>query len=107
MKDYSKPHRGVQFFGVAFEETADAYGIRAAMADLAAAVEACTDDDMRERRNVWDALAYLDAHGGGTPALKAFRRALDVTHPTERRHAATTAYDALSRQLLGIAMVDP
>lgn len=98
MTDYSSPYRGVAYFGLWATESADDYGRREAALVLAGAVELCTDEDMRDNREVRDALAYLAAHGLEGRA-SAFRRALDVQHPHERRQAVAASLTALRRSL--------
>jgi len=74
MTDFSKPHRGVTYFGLFAEETADDYGRRAAVTILARAAERCTDEDMREDREVRAALDYLAQYGHDKRAAQ-FRKA--------------------------------
>jgi len=98
MTDFSKPHRGVAYFGLWATETADEYGRRAAVTILATAAELCTDEDMREDREVRAALDYL-AQQGHDKRATLFRKALDVPHPHQRRQAAAEAVHAIQRAL--------
>ena len=98
MTDFSKPHRGVTYFGLFAEDTADDYGRRTAVTILGAAAERCTDEDMREDREVRDALDYLTRYGHDKRAMQ-FRKALDVPHPHQRRHAAAEAVHAIQGAL--------
>jgi hypothetical protein len=94
MNDYSKPYRGVAYFGLWATETADDYGRRDAAAILAAAAEVCSDEDVREDREVRAALAYLVQQGHDKRA-RQFRQALDIQHPHQRRQAAADAVNAI------------
>jgi hypothetical protein len=98
MQDFSKPYRGVAYFGVWAEDTADDYGRRDASNVLAGAVECCADEDMREDREVRAALGYLARQGHDKRAAQ-FRKALDLQHPTERRQAAAKALAAINDSL--------
>jgi len=59
MRDFAKPYKKVQYFGLWAEETADQYGKRDAMAILADAAGRCFDEDMRQRRELLEAFDYL------------------------------------------------
>ena len=99
MTDYSNAYRGVQYFGVAFEESADTYGRRDALAILATAAERTADRDLRHDRETLEALDFLI--GQHLPAARAFQAALAIEHPTERRQAVTAAYRHLCRVVSG------
>jgi hypothetical protein len=92
--DFSKPFRGVAWFGIWATDTADDYGRREALLVLAGAIDMCMDDDMRNNPEVGRALSYL-ARTGHEKRARAFRRALDVHHPQERRKAAADALHAM------------
>ena len=92
--DFSKPFRGVAYFGIWATDTADDYGRREALTVLRGAVDSCIDDDMRDNREVAAALSYL-ARTGHQKRARAFRKALDVQHPQERHRAAGDALHAL------------
>lgn len=92
--DFSKPFRGVAWFGIWATDTADDYGRRSALTVLRGAVDCCMDDDMRENREVAAALSYL-ARTGHQKRARTFRKALDVPTPYERRQAAADALHAL------------
>lgn len=94
MSDFSRPYRGVAYFGTWATETADDYGQRDAATVLAGAVECCADEDMREDREVRAALSYL-ARLGHDKRARLFRKALDVPTPAERRQAAGQALNAI------------
>ena len=98
MNDYSKPYRGVAWFGLWASDTADDYGRRDAVKVLADAAERCLDEDMREDREVRGALAFLMDNGHEKPA-RAFRQALEVPHPHQRRQAAADAVHAIHRAI--------
>lgn len=97
--DFSKAYRGVQYFGVWADDTADAYGMRDAMAILASAAERTQDEDLRHDRPTLEALDYLVELVDRLPAATAFRAALAEPHPVTRRRAVTDAYRALCRAL--------
>ena len=99
--DFSKPYREVVWFGLWAHETADDYGKREALTVLAGAVDCCTEDDMRENREVIAALTWLVGQGHDKRA-RAFRKALDVPHPVERRQAAAATLHAL-QNAVGLA----
>lgn len=95
MTDYGKAYRGVQYFGIWADETADSFGTRDAVNILADAVGLCFDQDMRQRREILSALHYLSTHGGQEKAARRFRSALDLTDPATRFRAASDAVKAL------------
>ena len=98
MKDYSKPYRGVAWFGLWAEESADIYGGRAALDILAKGIERTQDDDIRADQDILDALAYLTEQAGGRlPPAAAYRAAIDIHHPVTRRRAMADAYRRLCR----------
>jgi hypothetical protein len=99
MKDFSRPYKGVQYFGLWATETADRYGIRDAMDILADAAGRCFDEDMRERRELRDALEYLSRETGHTVYVNRFRKALDEPNPAIRFRAAGDACKALQRRI--------
>lgn len=94
MTDYGRIHAGVPYFGIWASETMDDFGRQDAVLVLRGAVDCCTDDDMRENREVIAALDYLTRQGHGK-RTRAFRRALDVQHPAERQQAAIVALKAI------------
>jgi hypothetical protein len=98
MTDFSKPYRGVTYFGIWATETADDFGRRDASNVLMRAVEVCADEDMREDREVRAALTYL-ARQGHDKRVAQFRKALDVQQPAERRQAAAKALNAINNSL--------
>ena len=98
MKDYSKPYRGVAWFGLWASDTADDYGRRDAVKVLADAAERCFDEDMREDRDVRGALAYLMDTGHDKRAVQ-FRQALEIEQPHQRRQAAADAVHAIHRAM--------
>ena len=98
MTDFGRPYRKVAYFGLWAAETADDYGRRDAVTVLAGAAEVCTDEDMREDREVLSALAYLGREGHEKRAAR-FRKALDVPSPAERRRAAADAVHAIHRAM--------
>ena len=61
---------------------------------LRGAVDCCMEDDMCDNREVAAALGYL-ARQGHEKRARAFRKALDVQHPQQRRQAAAAAVHAL------------
>lgn len=77
----------------------DDFGKRDAFNVLIEAVRQCAEDDQRERRDVRDALAYLERESGCTARLGAFRRALDIISPLERQTAAAAALNALAASM--------
>lgn len=97
MKDYAKPYKGVQHFGIWAAETADLYGTRDAVNVLAEAVGLCFDDDVRQRRDVLDALEYLARIDNRPVAVRRFRKALDEPNPVVRFRAAGEAVRVLQR----------
>jgi len=99
MKDFSRPYRGVQYFGLWADETADRYGIRDAMAILADAAGRCFDEDMRESGELLDALEYLARETGHAVYATRFRKALDEPRPAIRFRAAGDACTALKRRI--------
>ena len=92
--DFSKPYRGVAYFGVWAGETCADYGTRAALDVLIAAVKRCRDEDMREDRETADALAWLTREGHDKRAAQ-FRKALDRPDPMARRQATAKAVNAI------------
>lgn len=98
MTDYSRPYKGVAYFGLWATDTADDYGRRDAAMILAGAVDICADEDMREDREVRAALDYLARYGYDKRAAQ-FRKALDIQQPDERRRAAGKALRAINRAL--------
>ena len=94
MNDYSKPYRGVAWFGLWATDTADDYGRRDAVTVLAGAAEVCQDEDMRQDREVRAALDYL-MRQGHEKRVRQFRRALDIEQPHQRRQAAADAVHAI------------
>lgn len=107
MTDFSRPHKGVAFFGLFAEESADTYGCRDAMAILAAAIEQTQDRDLRHDSDTLDALAFLQQHGGHQPAARAFQAALAIQHPDARRQVLTAAYKRLCRSVHRGLAIDP
>jgi hypothetical protein len=96
--DFSKPYRGVQYFGVWADESADDYGKRDAMAVLCAAVACCYDEDARTAE-VAAALAYLTNHGLKPTMARAFNQALDMPDSTARATCARATYSLMCRHL--------
>ena len=99
MKDFAKQYSRVQYFGLWASESADEYGKRDAMAILADAAGRCIDDDMRQRREVLDALEYLARVTSRAVYVNRFRKALDEPNPAVRFRAAGDAYRALQRRI--------
>ena len=104
--DYAKPYKGVQFFGLFADETADTYGCRDALAILAAAVDQTADRDLQEDQDTREALAFLIDQYGRLPAARAYQAALSIQHPIERREAVRAAYNHLCRVLQGGLAID-
>ena len=97
MTDFSRNHRGMAYFGIGHEETADAYGARDAIAILAQAVDRTQDVDLLHDGDTLDALSYLDEIAGNGKRVAAFRKALAVPHPVTRRRAVADAYRAMCK----------
>lgn len=100
---FSDAYRGVKYFGVWAEETADTFGRRDALAVLQDAVDRCADEDMRTDQ-VAAALVFLAASATRQGAFRAFRVGLDLHDPTDRSRALFSAL-VLIRQILGTAEV--
>ena len=97
---FSDPYRGVTYFGMWAEETADSFGQRDALAVLQAAVESCIEEDMRTPQ-VMAALAYLSATATRQGAFDGFRRGLDFQDPTARYTALLGSFRGICRVLEG------
>ncbi|MCJ2097493.1 hypothetical protein [Methylobacterium sp. E-046] len=97
--DYSEIYRDVTHFGVWAHDGADGNGKRDALAILAAAIEQTEDRDFRHDRDVLEALDYLTDLAGRLPAATAYKAALAIQHPPERRQALSAAYERLARHL--------
>jgi hypothetical protein len=65
---------------------------------LEVAAEECAEFEMR-RREVFEALAEIDACSPGKGATAAFRRALEVPDPAARYEAMCQAMRLIRRQL--------
>ena len=98
--DYGKIYGGVAFFGIWADGSARSNGARDAMAILAEAVEQTEDRDLRHDRDVLEALDYLTDLVDRLPPATAYRAALAIQHPIERRQALKVAHDRL-RQFFG------
>lgn len=99
MRDFAKSYKKVQYFGLWAEETADQYGKRDAMAILADAAGRCFDEDMRQRRELLDALEYLAQVTSRAVYVNRFKKALEEPNPAIRFRAAGDAYKALQRRI--------
>ena len=99
MKDFSRPYGRVQHFGLWAAESADRYGKRDAVAILADAAGRCFDEDMRQQRELLDALDYLARMTSCPVYVSRFRKALDEPNPAVRFRAAGDAYRALARRI--------
>jgi hypothetical protein len=95
---FSDPYRGVTYFGIWAEETADTYGQRDALAVLQDAAERCADEDMRTPE-VMAALAFLATTATRQGAFRSLRRGLDAPDPLERSTAVSAALAAIRRFL--------
>lgn len=99
VQDFGKAYNSIHHFSGLWDFGHDDFGKRDAMAVLAEAVRQCVEDDQRQRQEVKDALAYLERQSGCTGRLRAFRKALDTEHPTDRQNAARAAYVALAASM--------
>ncbi|WP_250504687.1 hypothetical protein [Caballeronia sp. AZ7_KS35] len=99
---FSNVYKGVAYFGLWAEESAESWGKADALALLRDAVLCCPNEDMRTA----EVLAALDYLGNGAtrPApFAAFRKALDVPDPADRYRQAREAYHAIGK-VLGAAV---
>jgi hypothetical protein len=69
------------------------------MAILADAAGRCFDEDMRQRREVQDALEYLARVTSRAVHVNRFKKALDEPNPVIRFRAAGDACTALQRRM--------
>lgn len=97
---FSDPYRGVTYFGMWAEETADSFGQRDALAVLQAAVKNCIEEDMRSPE-VMAALAFLAASATRQGAFNSFRRGLDFQDPKARYTALLASFRGICRVLGG------
>ena len=98
MRDFSEKYRGVVYFGLCVEETADEFGKMDAWKVLTGALKRTRDEDVR-CQELADALGYLRSQGMHKRALSDFAAALDVVPPDERymhmRHALQRIWKGL------------
>ena len=104
MADFARAYRESAHFGIWAAETADDYGRRDALAQLAASVEQTTDRCLRHDRATLEALDYLERHSGcRVTIIKRFRTALAEPDPVQRRQQAGDAYAAICKAVAGQA----
>lgn len=102
MRDFSSPHnRKVVHFGIWSEEgQAGQAGDNDAWNILTDAARRCTTEDMRESRDVLDALEWFESRLSRQRPVKDFRAALNMHDPMQRYWAV---FDALKhlKQFMG------
>lgn len=99
MQDFRKPYTGIRHFGIWATTNADVFSTRDALAILADAAGRCIDDDMRDSRDVLDALNFLSDMSIRKGHADRYRRALNMQEPAIRFRAVADAYQALSRSV--------
>lgn len=98
-RDFSAQYRKVGYFGIWAEESADIYGARDAVRIVAHAAGCCYDEDMRESRELIDALGYLRHRAAQEKGAIRFWKALAEPDPATRFRMADEAVKALQRSL--------
>lgn len=99
-QDFSAQYRKVAHFGIWADEAADSYGARDAMQIVADAAGRCFDQDMRESRELIDALGFLRHRAAQEKGAIRFWKALAEPDPAIRFRKAQDAITALRRSLL-------
>lgn len=98
-QDFSARYRKVTYFGIWADESADTYGARDAMQIVANAAGRCFDEDMRESRELIDALGYLRHRAAQEKGAIRFWKTLAEPDPATRFRMAGDAAKALQRSL--------
>lgn len=90
MKDFSQKYRGVTYFGLWADDTADVRGMADAFRVLQRAAKETYDEDVR-CEDVNDALGFLMSNNARNKPLRDFKSALDIADPAQRYHAVRHA----------------